>query len=314
MPTQARHPGLPESRYARLVQRYLRARHRVAVIGSRFAHIVSKSGWPTIRSLFISLPMSVERRRTFLARADADGWALSSVAPCYPPVPGSMDDEEWELFHEMSERLTAGQRGCFLSHRRAWKEALSGPSDLTVVLEDDAVPLYRRFPRLPRLPKNLDVLYLHHFAQYLPGGAELAKGFCFGLPINFFCRPFEIHPMDVVLASHCGRLRRAAMPACAYAVTKSGAAKLLAIFDEVGNHFQWDSIMLRHAVGSAVFEQMIPHVRAAGSTFYQGQRQENAAAKVASISLNAYAIYPPLVLHDYEAPSVKFEVGDPALE
>ena len=135
----------------------------------------------------------------------------------------------------------------------------------------------------------------------------MARGLL-GMPVGLFCRPFDIHPMNAVLASHCGRLQRAAMPACAYAVTKAGAAKLLAIFDEVGNHFQWDSIMLRHAVGPAVFEQMTPHVRAAGSAFYQGQRPENAAAKVCSISLNAYAIYPPLALHDNEGPSVKFEV------
>ena len=99
------------------------------------------------------------------------------------------------------------------------------------------------------------------------------------------------------------------MPACAYAITPARAEKLLAIFDEVGNFFQWDSIMLRHAIGRRVFEEMSAYVCVDGSAFYQGQRPGNASQRVSSISLNAYAIHPPWFLHNYETPSVKFNVA-----
>ncbi len=207
----------------------------------------------------------------------------------------------------MSKRLRSGQRGCFLSHRRAWQEALDSSGDLTIVLEDDAIPLFRAMPALPAPPHDLDVLYLHHQAQCLPSWPELLARFV-RRPFDRFGSPFRLYSIDAVLASHCGRLRRASMPACAYAVTRSGAEKLLAIFEEVGNFFQWDSIMLRHAVSDAVFEKLSPHVNAEGSRFYRGQRPENAGQRVSSIRLNVYALDPPLVVHDHQTPSVKFAV------
>ena len=120
------------------------------------------------RTLLISLPISEDRRDALFARLDPQAWRLSSIAACYPTEPDSLSAEEWALYGRMSDRLRSGQRGCFLSHRRAWKTALASPVQLTIILEDDAVPLYRELPGLPKLPEDIDVLYLHHQAQYLP--------------------------------------------------------------------------------------------------------------------------------------------------
>ena len=100
------------------------------------------------------------------------------------------------------------------------------------------------------------------------------------------------------------------MPASAYGVTKSGANKLLSIFDEVGNFYQWDAIMLRHAVSTHLYRKMLPYICSDSIGFYRGQRTRNAGLKISSVRLNAYAIYPPLTIHDYEAVSVKKNVPD----
>ena len=83
------------------------------------------------------------------------------------------------------------------------------------------------------------MLYLHHFAQYLPSAWQFLSECLF--------QPFKVYSLDEVMLSHCGNLHRAAMPTSAYAVTKQGANKLLSIFDEVGLFYQWESIMLRHS-------------------------------------------------------------------
>ena len=190
--------------------------------------------------------------------------------------------------------------GCFLSHRRAWLRALDSPAPITIILEDDAIPLYAKQPPFPTLPADIDVLYLHHFAQYLPKLRQL-------LTACLFSR-FKTYSLDDVILSHCGNLHRAAMPASAYAVSKQGANKLLTIFDELGLFYQWDSIMLRHSISARVFRQMLPYVCSTDTTFYAGQRPGRASSKMASVSLNTYAIYPPLFIHDYETPSVRKSV------
>ena len=207
----------------------------------------------------------------------------------------------------MSGRLRPGQRGCFLSHRRAWLKAIDSTAELTIVLEDDAVPLYRTMPRLPALPSDLDVLYLHHFAQYIPNPWGVIPQ-CLRVPY-LLVNPFDVHSINTVLLSHCGRLHRAAMPASAYAVTARGAAKLLSVFEDVGNFFQWDSIMLRHAIKADVYTRMSPFVQSNDITFYRGQRPGNAAARMSATRLNSYALYPPLFVHDYDGPSVKVNVA-----
>ena len=256
----------------------------------------------TINTLLISVSISKARRRKMLSRLNPESWRISPIDGCYPPQSDSLDRDEWVRFHAMPAHLTAGQRGCFLSHRRAWLKALDSSATLTVILEDDAIPIYAKRPRLPVLPRCLDVLYLHHFAQYLPSAWQFLSECLF--------RPFKVYSLDEVMLSHCGNLHRAAMPASAYAVTKQGANKLLSIFDKVGLFYQWDSIMLRHSISAPIFRQMLPYVCSDEHYFYRGQRPENASSRMASISLNTYAIYPPMFIHDYETPSVIKQLRD----
>lgn len=219
-----------------------------------------------------------------------------------------MNDHEWALFHRMAKHLTAGQRGCFLSHRRAWLSALKSRAKLTIILEDDAIPLYKKLPQLPIFPDDLDILYLHHFAQFIPLPRQLFSSLfrAMASPLGNF---FEVHSIDDVLTSHCGKLNRAAMPASAYGVTKKGAEKLLAIFEEVGLFYQWDSIMLRNSLSSSAFQKMLPYISDEKRIFYAGQRPDKASKKVSATLLNTYAIYPPITMHDYLTPSEKRAVS-----
>ena len=182
--------------------------------------------------------------------------------------------------------------------------AAESTAPLTVILEDDAIALYMNPPRFPELPSDLDVLYLHHFAQYLPKPWELWQ----------LLRPFNVYPLDDVLLSHRHTLHRAAMPASAYVVTRQGARKLLSIFNELGLFFQWDSVMLRHSISPSVLKELLPFINSDQRYFYRGQRAENASAMMAPVSLNAYAIYPPLFLHDHEGDSVRKAVPDDGYE
>ena len=306
----ARHPGLPGSPYAALLGRYL---HLARALNAFARDRLPSPSPPSddVPTLLISLAVSEERRRALFSRLDRESWRLASLPACYPPDPASLDDEEWARFRAMAERLRPGQRGCALSHRRAWIRARESGARLSVVLEDDVVPLYERMPRLPPLPRDLDLLYLHHFAQpLLPWGRLLWR--FYWAPLASLLRPFTVHPIDEVLRSHCGRLRLAAMPGCAYAVTPRGADKLLRLFDEVGNYDNWDAVVLRHATSEAVHARMLPEIHSDENWFYRGQRPERAWSRRASLSLNAYALYPPLFLHDHEAPSVKLRVAPPA--
>ena len=257
-----------------------------------------------VNTLAISLPASHDRRRRLLGRLEPNCYGLSFVQACYPPMSKSMSDHEWALFHEMAEHLTAGQRGCFLSHRRAWLSAVESTAELTIILEDDAIPLYKKLPSLPDFPEDLDVLYLHHFAQYIPSARRLLLSFIRTMAAPFH-NLFEVRSIDEVVASHCGKLNRAAMPGSAYAVTRKGAEKLLSIFDEVGLYYQWDSVMLRHSLSSAAYQRMLPWLSDGEQPFYVGQRPQNAPRRVAATLLNAYAIYPPITMHDYLTPSAR---------
>ena len=301
---------MPESPSAALLDRCLRLEHRLARSALRVS-APSRLGRHRIDTLLISLPISEDRRRALFSRLDRKSWGLSLLDACYPPEPDSLDSGEWRRFRSMADRLRPGQRGCFLSHRRAWKRAREGSAGLTVILEDDVVPLYETPPPLPPLPADLDLLHLHHFAQRIPTLPQLLwQLLC--APMKRRRRPFDVFPLDEVLASHCGKLHLAAMPGCAYAVSRAGAGKLLALFDEVGNYDNWDAIVLRHATSASVYARLLPEIRSDVVWFYRGQRPDRAAAKRASLFLNAYALYPPLFLHDHRAPSVKLAVSDPA--
>lgn len=117
-------------------------------------------------TLLISLPSSIDRRSRLLQRIDMASWRLTVLSGCHTPTPSSMTGNERDLYRGMPSSLAAGHRGCFLSHRRAWLTARS--HGLTIILEDDAIPLFKYLPRFPTLPDDLDVLYLHHFAQFIP--------------------------------------------------------------------------------------------------------------------------------------------------
>ena len=302
---------MPASSGGTMIGLYLKLKHLLTRPAFRVSP-ASEKGGARISSLLISLPISGDRQRRLFSRLDPQSWNLSLLDACFPPDPESLNGEEWKRFHAMASRLRPGQRGCFLSHRRAWKRAQEFHTGLTIVLEDDVVPLYAQLPPLPALPRDLDVLYLHHFAQRIPAMGELLIDFL-RAPLEALGRPFRLYSIDEVLVSHRGRLHLAAMPGCAYAVTSAGAGKLLSLFDEVGNYYNWDSIMLRHAMSASVYERLLPEICSDAAWFYRGQRPDRGGVKKSSLSLNAYAIYPPLFIHDHRAPSVKFSIPDSAV-
>ena len=64
------------------------------------------------------------------------------------------------------------------------------------------------------------------------------------------------------------------------------------------------------ASSAPVYERLLPEICSDAVWFYRGQRPDRGGLKKSSRSLNPYAIYPPLFIHDPRAPSVKFSVPD----
>ena len=189
-----RHPGMSndavsQARIGVLKWRYGLTRLRAVLKGKGSD---DEHGIETLLISASASPIGKERRDRLKERWDAPSWQPSQIEACYPPDPESMDETEYAAFHTMPERVPSGHRACFLSHRRAWKKASKSTAVLTIVLEDDAKPLFRRRPELGALPDGLDVLYLHHFAQYLPSWREaITKGHWGG---------FRVYPIDEVTA------------------------------------------------------------------------------------------------------------------
>lgn len=79
-------------------------------------------------------------------------------------------------------RMTPGERGCAMSHVRAWREVASygeGAAPLVLILEDDAV-LAKNFARrlataLAAVPADVDVLYLGYI-KGAPWRCKVAPG------------------------------------------------------------------------------------------------------------------------------------------
>ena len=133
---------MPETRVATLIDGCLHFRRLLTRLYSRLLPPTDPGG-EDFDTLLISLPGSEARRQTLLRRMDAGNWRLQSLDACHPADPESLSEAEWRRFHAMAERLRPGQRGCFLSHRRAWLRARESTAPLVIVLEDDVIPATR---------------------------------------------------------------------------------------------------------------------------------------------------------------------------
>jgi GR25 family glycosyltransferase involved in LPS biosynthesis len=168
--------------------------------------------------------------------------------------PGHLRDYETRIaeFCYNKREFVRGIYGCFLGHREAWKAVASGSSEWGLVCEDDA-----RF--LGPIPKSI--------AQFqLPENAEIV--FCNqrmgdGLLLCETCQRALVQGFEYFTADECLKTLLRFNPHIvapggdAYFLSKSGARKLLKIFEEMRMAFDVDWFMLFHSIADNAMEQFL---------------------------------------------------------
>ncbi len=115
----------------------------------------------------INLDRSPQRLAATRTQAEALGLALERV----PAVDGTKLTEAELQHHYCADRnrrdyhsqLSAGEIGCYLSHRRAWQLILERDLDYAVILEDDVIleaDFGHALDLLPQAGRNWDVIKL----------------------------------------------------------------------------------------------------------------------------------------------------------
>ncbi|MET3660973.1 glycosyltransferase family 25 protein [Aquamicrobium ahrensii] len=86
---------------------------------------------------YINLDRSPERRAWFTRQTDALGLDLVRVSAVDGRELPAAELDHWRKLSEGHKALSAGEIGCFLSHRKAWGAVLAGNEKWAFVAEDD---------------------------------------------------------------------------------------------------------------------------------------------------------------------------------
>jgi glycosyl transferase family 25 len=167
--------------------------------------------------LMINLARSQERLLRSTRQLDALGLTFTRVdavdGRALPPA-------------EKPARLSPGEWGCLLSHRRAW-ERIAPAAQGAVVVEDDCalgVPFLRVILSAQRFPRSAELVLLGHHSSRR-GPVQGAYGGMFGLRLD---------------GGTCvARAAEFPMGAYAYFVTPAGARKLLRSADHAPMPADW---------------------------------------------------------------------------
>ena len=196
--------------------------------------------------------------------------------------PGHLRDYDARIaaFCYNKQEFVRGIYGCFLGHREAWQAVASGSSEWGLVCEDDA----RFLGPIPKsieqfcLPVNADIV----FCNQRMGDGLLLRETCY----EDLAKCLEYVTVDEGLE----RLLRfnphlVAPGGDAYFLSKSGAQKLLEIFEEVGMAFDVDWFMLFHSVSDNAMWQFLKTDKTGRFDGYVPHRER----------LNGYVLLPSLV-------------------
>ena len=167
---------------------------------------------PTVPLLYINLDEDVERRRAFESAFATTGLAIERHTATRwtrlsPAEQAALHSPALNQMHYFRP-LVAGECGCYASHIAVWRALLSGSAPALVVLEDDVRPE-------PGFAEAVQAI------AALPSGWDMVK--LIGRPRE---RPARRQPLSrrFELVTY----RRVPSLTAGYAVSRSGAEKLLA--------------------------------------------------------------------------------------
>ena len=145
-----------------------------------------------------------------------------------------------------------GIYGCFLGHREAWQRVANGSSDWALICEDDARflgPIPKNIKQF-ELPKNSEIIFCN---QRMGDGLLLSETSHGTLP-----QGFEYVTMDEGLEKLLKFYPQIVAPGGdAYLLSKSGARKLLAVFEDTKMAFDVDWFMLFHSISDNAMGQFL---------------------------------------------------------
>jgi glycosyl transferase family 25 len=161
-----------------------------------------------MKAYYINLDRSVSRRDWFERQARRLGVEFERVAAV--DAAALPESELAQLRSTASVPLSAGEIGCFLSHRRIWQMIAERDDDWAFVAEDD-------------VHFSTDASFFLSNCDWLPAGVELVKAETTLLRLELsravYGRPFN-HELRRLLSKHFG--------SGGYFVSRTGAARLLA--------------------------------------------------------------------------------------
>lgn len=165
-----------------------------------------------MKAYYINLDRSAGRREWFERQARRLGIAFERVAAV--DAAALPEPELTRLRSMASAPLSAGEIGCFLSHRRIWKTIVERDDEWAFVAEDD-------------VHFSIDAGRFLSDCGWLPSGAELVKAETWLTRLELsraVCgRPFD-HELRRLRSKHLG--------SAGYFVSRAGALRLLAFTAE----------------------------------------------------------------------------------
>jgi glycosyl transferase family 25 len=159
---------------------------------------------------FINLDRALRRREHMEAQARRTGLRLQRISGIDGSALSVEERQCWNPRTATGRQLTAGEIGCFLSHRKAWQAVAEGSATYAAVFEDDVF-------------LSDDSSAVLQDWRWLPDGTELVKTETFMRKV-FLRGPFHAGPAGRRLA----RLSYQHYGTGGYILSKRCAAKLLA--------------------------------------------------------------------------------------
>jgi len=196
--------------------------------------------------------------------------------------PGHLRDYEMRIaeFCYNKREFVRGIYGCFLGHREAWKAVADSEAGWGLVCEDDARflgPIPKLIEQF-RLPVNAEIVFCN---QRMGDGLLLSE-----TSPSALAKGLEYVTVDVGLGMLLKSSPHIVAPGGdAYFLSKSGARKLLAIFEDTKMAFDVDWFMLFDSISDNAMRQFLKTDKTGRFDGYVPHRER----------LNGYVLVPSLV-------------------
>lgn len=164
-----------------------------------------------MRILLINLDRSPERLKRMDEVLTGSGLTFERVPAVDGKLLSDAEKKRWMPDDGKGRRMTAGEIGCFLSHRKCWEAIAAGAESHAVIFEDDI-----------HLGRNATEILSR--TDWIPADAEVIK-------IETFLNQAHVDKVEtsIVYGRKLVRLRKNSMGAAGYILSSQAASKLISL-------------------------------------------------------------------------------------